>query len=98
MTESTVVRNSPILGASRAELTGPSIDGFRARHDCPDGGQWIGPARPDEGGAWSDGINHERACERGHRTGGVQTHTTGVTFERRNGRRDEALPKGEPCA
>lgn len=103
MGESTVVRNTAALGASRAELTHCPIDGFRARHDCPDGGQWIGPAQPDEGGAWADGIRHERVCERGHaatREGarpGVQTYSPGMTFERRTGRRETDLPKGEPC-
>jgi hypothetical protein len=104
MSESFVVRNTPALGAARAELTHCPVGGYRARHDCPDGGQWIGPAQPDEGAAWSDGIRHERACERGQaatREGGrsgVQTHSPGVTFERCNGRRETDLPKGEPCS
>jgi hypothetical protein len=103
MSESFVVRSTPALGASRAELTHCPVDGYRARHACPDGGQWIGAAQPDEGAAWSDGIRHERVCERGTtatREGsrsGVQTHSPGMTFERRNGRRGSGLPKGEPC-
>lgn len=103
MGESTVVRNTPSLGAARAELTHCPVGGYRARHDCPDGGQWIGPAQPDEGAAWSDGIRHERVCERGHEAtregtrSGVQTHSPGMTFERRTGRRETDLPKGEPC-
>jgi hypothetical protein len=99
MSESFVVRNTPALGASRAELTHCPVDGYRARHTCPDGGRWIGAARPDEGAAWSDGIRHERVCERGTAAtresgrSGVQTHSPGVAFERRNGRRWSDLPK-----
>jgi len=63
MTESTVVRNTPMLGAMRAEIghRGP-IGGLRARHACYDGSTWIGPVRNHEATAWSDGIAHERRC------------------------------------
>lgn len=102
MDELAVVRNTPSLGAARAELTRCPVGGYRARHDRLNGGQRIGPAQPDEGAAWSDGIRHERVCERGHEAtredtrSGVRTHSPGMTFERRTGRRGTDLPKGEP--
>lgn len=95
MGESTVVRNTVALGASRAELTHCPTDGFRARHDCPDGEQWIGSAQLDEGSAWSDGIRHERTCE--GRRSGVQTHSPSVAFDLRTGPRPVGVPQGEPC-
>lgn len=89
MTDSVVVRNTPSLGALRSELTCDPIDGFRARHDCPDGGQWIGAARVTEFEAMADAANHERACRHRCQSGEVAPIT-------RNGGYS-AIPKREPA-
>lgn len=98
MSDATVVRNGTDVAPLRSAMTHDVLTGFRARHDCPDGGQWIGAARPTEFEAWGDAASHEAACRhRHHGTRGVQSHSPSHTYPPAPRRREAALPKGEPC-
>lgn len=62
----TVVRSEPVPLFERAELPSNTFTGagWRARHGCPSGGLWYGPARELEAEAVRDAVAHERACTR----------------------------------
>jgi hypothetical protein len=92
MSDVTVVPNTSTLTPLHSAMTHDPLTGFRARHDCPDGGQWIGAPRPSEFEAWGDAASHEAACRhRQHRT--VPARLPRVTA--RGGYYN--IPAGEPC-